>query len=301
MFKEYEYERKIMGTDLSIAIVCNQKELADKIFAEKYEKLQNYESKFSRFLPKSELSTLNKNKKIIASREMTEVINVAKKLYKETGGYFNPLIQIAKYGYDESFEKIKDSKRKISTDKYNIDFDLVEINEKSEIVLRKDQALDFGGFLKGYLAEKIAREIFEMSGEKNVINGVIVNIGGDIYTLGKDSDDKDFVFEIFNPSTKSDDIKMSVSNAAMATSGTYKRIWKIADKEIHHILHGKKLHNPQNDILSVTVITKDGGRADAYTKLFMSVGHKKALEILRNPEIKFLVITKSGEIIKNTL
>jgi len=64
------------------------------------------------------------------------------------------------------------------------------------IHLNEGQQLDYGGFLKGYLAELIAKNIMKYS--SNII-GVIVNLGGDIHTEGLDKNGNKFIFNIYNP------------------------------------------------------------------------------------------------------
>ncbi|MEI7480633.1 MAG: hypothetical protein WCJ59_03320, partial [bacterium] len=60
--KEYEYTGKAMGTDYSVAIICNSQDLADKLASKAVSKIQNYKNKFSRFLSESELCKLKKEK-----------------------------------------------------------------------------------------------------------------------------------------------------------------------------------------------------------------------------------------------
>ena len=159
--KEFEFESKIMGTDLNVSIVTEQSEIAKEIFSEIMKILVFYENKFSRFLSNSELNILNKKKNLIVSKEFIEVIIESGKRYRETNGYFNPLIQIKKLGYTEDFKNLG-KKKNITKDlvEYNLNFDQIIINEQSrEVTLKENQELDFGGILKGYLAEKLSKEI----------------------------------------------------------------------------------------------------------------------------------------------
>lgn len=306
---EYEYTGKVMGTDLSIAIITNSKEVSDSLYAESLKKIQNYEKKFSRFLPESELSQLNTNKELIVSPIFMEVFLKAKELFLETNGVFNPLVQIERLGYNKTFDEIKNTEineieRNIENkrnnegeENYDIDFSKIIVDQNlSKIILSAGQKLDFGGFLKGYLAEKIAKEIKKEKTEEKKIKGVIVNIGGDIHTQGLDTNDKQFIFNIYNPITKQDDISINLYNNSLATSGTYKRFWKSSGETVHHILDKTGTKNPDSDVISASVINPDGGRADAYAKVFLSLGHKKAL----NGKIQFIIIKNNGEIIKNT-
>ena len=167
----------------------------------------------------------------------------------------------------------------------------------SRIILSKGQKLDFGGFLKGYLAEVIAREIKEHS---PLITGVIVNIGGDIHAQGHDVDENEFTFTIYNPVTNDENITITLHNKSLATSGTYKRTWTNKNSPVHHILDVSGTQNPDSDIVSASVIHADGGTSEAYTKVFLSMKPEDASHLLQEEEaLPYVLIRNNGEVIKN--
>ena len=302
--KEYEYNNKVMGTDLSIAIVDDSQELADNLASEALSEIQAYEKRFSRFLPESELSQLNQRKELIVSKIFIETIIKARELFIETKGIFNPLVQIERLGYDKTFEEIKDiDTGPINQENYDIDFSTVVIDQNlSKIILNEGQKLDFGGFLKGYLAEKIAKKIKngyeKFESEKEKIIGVIVNLGGDIHAQGLDVNNQKFIFNIYNPMTDRDEISVKLYNESLATSGTYKRFWQKSGSKVHHILDASGRHNPKSEIISASIIHEDGGKSDALAKVFLSVGHEKAKQLFEKEKIQFIIIKNNGEIIK---
>lgn len=297
MIEEYEYNGKAMGTSYSIAIVCDNEGLANSLYAKAYQNISNYEALFSRFLATSELSILNKKKNKIVSETFLEVTSKAYQLFIKTKGIFNPLISISRFGYNKSFFELKDDQNISNEESYDIDFSEVVIDKKeSRIILKEGQNLDYGGFLKGYLAEIIALEIKSYSSD---IKGVIVNIGGDIHTKGLDKNGHRFIFNIHNPVLKNEDVIVTLYNQSLATSGIYKRSWHNLGEKIHHILDKTGRKNPENDIISVSIICNDGGESEAYTKVFLSISPDKAMELLEERDIKFIIIKNNGEVIKN--
>lgn len=294
--EEYEYTGKAMGTEFSISIVCNSKERADKLSNQAIVKIQSYENRFSRFLKESELSILNDKKEMAVSSEFLKVTQEARALYTLTQKNFNPLVQIARFGYTKNFNDIDNTDEVKNTEDYSIDFSTTIIDEKnSKIILQKGQKLDFGGFLKGYVTEKICKELKNCS--QDVI-GVIVNIGGDLHTQGVDEQGQEFIFNIYNPITKTEDISVPIHNQSLATSGTYKRTWQNKSQQVHHILDYSGNKNPETDIVSVSIIHPEGAKAEAFTKVFLSVGIDKAQEILKTENFKSICITKDGTLIK---
>ncbi len=296
MQKEYEYSGKAMGTDFSISIVCDSEEVANTLAHIAIEKISAYESRFSRFIPESELSVLNREKDTIVSDTFFAVTKEAYSLFALTHGVFNPLVQIARLGYTRDFNELKETTQSES-DEYSIDFSETLIDETTKrITLLPGQKLDFGGFLKGYLSTLLAREIKSRS---PLISGVIVNIGGDIHTEGHDEHGNEFVFTIFNPQTGHDDILIPLHNKSLATSGIYKRSWKHGGSEVHHILDPGGTQNPDTDIVSASVIHTEGGTAEALAKVFISLGKEAAEALLREQDVPYILITKTGEVITN--
>ncbi len=300
MIEEFEYNGKAMGTEYSIAIVCEEAFFVDKVFEMAKRDIEEYEARFSRFLSSSELSRLNEKKDMAVSEIFLEVTLKAYQLFVKTKGIFNPLVSVSRLGYSKNFDEIKDGNASFDKDGYyDIDFSTVKIDKKnSHIRLNPGQNLDYGGFLKGYLSQLIAEKIKSYSSD---IKGVIVNIGGDIHTKGLDKNGNRFVFNIFNPILKDGDIMVTLFNQSLATSGIYKRSWLSFNKKIHHILDITGKNNPDSDIISASIICEDGAMSEAYTKVFLSVEVIKAMNILEERDILFVVIKNNGQVIKNTL
>lgn len=296
MQKEFEWNGNAMGTEYSIVIICDESKIAETIYKEIEKDIQEYEKTFSRFIPTSELSIINENKKMIVSSAFLEVTKKAYDLFVKTKGIFNPLVQISRLGYNKRFVDLE-NKPKVDNDTlYDIDFSTVIIDEEtSYIELQEGQKLDYGGFLKGFLAEKLAKKIKNYS---EGITGVIVNLGGDIYTLGRNENQNKFTFNIYNPVLPNQVIHIELENQSLATSGTYKRIWKNGGEIVHHILNQNGDKNPDTDIVSVSVIHPCGARAEAYTKMFFGVDPVHVQEIL-GEKISFILIKNNGEVMRN--
>lgn len=298
MCEEYQYAGKAMGTDFSIALVGESKILADTLAQQIIEKIHSYEIQFSRFTMESELSQLNTQRDMVVSETFLLVTLEAYRLFVETKGIFNPLFQIEKFGYTQSFETLSTETLKVAEEPYNIDFATTSINQDTRrITLRDGQRLDFGGFLKGYVATQLCKMIKNYSPS---LIGIIINIGGDLHTEGVDAEGHAFVFEIYNPITQSD-IPITLTNTSLATSGTYKRRWNHNGREIHHILDASGTKNPDTDIVSASVIHSEGATADAYAKVFLSVGAKQACAMLHDARVSYIIITKNGDVERNIL
>jgi thiamine biosynthesis lipoprotein len=296
MIKEYEYNIKAMGTECTVSVVTTSQKLANRAHKLAHKEIDSFEERFSRFLPKSELSRLNEKKELNVSDTFLKVILKARELFIQTKGIFNPLVQIGRFGYDRDFAALRDKPISTLDEPYDVDFSTVVINqEKGRITLGEGQKLDFGGFLKGYLAERIANQIALISPD---ITGVIVNLGGDICTRGLDERGEKFVFVIYNPVLENEELRVALLNQSLATSGTYKRTWSQNGHSIHHILDASGLHNPTSDIISASIIHTDGAHSEAYTKVLIAVGPEAIAETLKE-SIRFVAIDQSGKVTSN--
>ena len=304
MIEEFEYTGKAMGTDYSIAIVGHSAVLAKEMFASAKAEIEAYEARFSRFLPTSELSVLNDKKNMVVSEIFLAVTQRAYELFAKTAGIFNPLVQVVRLGYNQTFDglnKNQSTSNEVNDDDnpYDIDFTTTAIDTtNSRIILKAGQKLDFGGFLKGYLAEMIAKRLF--SDYLDVV-GVIVNLGGDIHTQGLDKNQEKFLFSIYNPVLDNEDTMVPLYNQSLATSGIYKRAWLRNGEKTHHILDASGKQNPVTDIVSASVIHESGASAEAFAKVLLSIGVEKALSILGTEKLSFSVINTTGEMSTNIL
>ncbi|MFM2381938.1 MAG: hypothetical protein RLZZ76_705 [Candidatus Parcubacteria bacterium] len=298
MQEEFEYNGKAMGTSFSVAIVGSDKQKADEVATHIINSIASFEARFSRFKEESELTLINEKKHMVVSSDFLSVLQSAQILFQKTKGIFNPLVQVSRLGYTKNFDDLKNTipENEETDTEYDIDFSTTGIDAQTHTVtLGVNQKLDFGGFLKGYLATKLCSEIMDSS---DSFTGAIVNIGGDLHTQGMDAEGQPFVFEVFNPITNTD-IPIAVTNKSLVTSGTYKRTWTYHGLPVHHIVDTTGAHNPDTEIVSATILHRDGAFAEAYAKVFIATEPRVAQQIINDDTVAFLVIKKNGEIISN--
>lgn len=284
MEKECNYHSFVMGCDFDMTFIADSVKQSDEYFAKSLVIAQEFEKCFSRFDQRSELSRLNQQKKMEVSQEFLEVWFMAYNLYQETKGIFNPLVQVSEIGYDRTFENIGRGDRVEGNLEYNIDMDKIEV-VGNKIILQKEQVLDFGGFLKGHVAQIIVQSFSNVS-------GVVVNIGGDIYVGGNV-----FEMEIINPIKDGKNVKVVLENEALCTSGVYKRKWKTDGQSKHHILDVKTKNSAMKEIISASVIDINGGRADAYATMAVAMGVSKTKMFFEKNNIVGVLICADGVII----
>lgn len=294
--KEYLYEERHMGTTVSLSFICRNQMTADAMASKAFSVIKDYEQRFSRFLPTSELSQLNQAGTSIVSAEFLTVLKCSLKMATLTKNNFNPLLQVKLLGYTDSYSQLKtdQSKNILPYILYNTDHTQCDIHEKtSRVTLKQNQQLDFGGILKGYLATEIANIVMDMN---DTCTGCIINIGGDLATRGVDELHQPFIFHLYNPITDKE-LSVVIKNQSLATSGTYARNWQTTDGIKNHIIDNQTQHNPTTDIVAVSIIANDGALTEALTKLFLTRGVAEATSIV-SPHLyhyQYFVVFESGE------
>ena len=287
-----------MGTTSSLSFVCQSQAEADRIAEYVFRTITEYENRFSRFIPDSELSILNTQGRLSTpSPEFIAVFKRCIELAELTGNNFNPLVQVKTLGYNSSLPNTTPGQ--IHTElplTYNSDLSLCYLDTtETEIKLGPNQQIDVGGMLKGYLAAKIADEV--VAAYKNCV-GCIINIGGDLATRGLDELHQPFIFYLYNPITGIE-TPVPIINQSLATSGTYARKWNTTTGTKNHIVDSQTHENPTTGLVAVSIITDDGSYCEALTKLFLTRGITDATNLL-SPQIynyQYYVVTNEGKTI----
>lgn len=156
---------------------------------------------------------------------------------------------------------------------------------------QKGQSLDLGGIAKGYAADEVKRILLE-----NNIQNAIINLGGNIVTLGNRPDGSSWRIGIQDPfsSTGNHIGILRVQNKTIVTSGVNERFFVKDGVRYHHILDPRSGKPAQNSLMSVTAILDCSMDADALTTALFVLGMEKSTKLLKllNAEAIFITNTK---------
>ncbi len=229
----------------------------------------------------SEISQINSadTAAVGISDDTTELLKASLALNKETNGAFDitlyPVSQ--EWGFTTNDHHIPDDKRleellaNTGCDKIHLD-DAVQ-----KASLDKNVSIDLGGIAKGY-AGKIAAETLK----RNNIKSALLNMGGNVQTVGAKPDGSAWKVGIQDPEDESLLAgSVEVIDKAVITSGGYERFFIGQDgKKYHHIIDPKTGRPAENGIISSTVIGDDGALCDALSTSFYIMGVDGASEYL---------------------
>lgn len=247
-------KKRALGSEAVITVVGEPKTgQTEELLNWYWQKILQFELRFSRFLPDSELMRLNRSdgQYFTASAEMMAILQTSKKLYQQTGGVFNPAIlpALETAGYSDSFERLPDE-RNLSATKVLVapDFSQIKIDDKKrEVFLPAGWRLDLGGIGKGYLLDQLADEMAQNW------DNFWLSLGGDLVAQGKNELGQPWPVGFGREdgqTLKGEMFSVGPKREAVATSGKSKRRgWKNG-RPWHHLI------DPQTGRPAVTAVTQ---------------------------------------------
>ncbi|KXZ39835.1 thiamine biosynthesis lipoprotein [Alkalithermobacter thermoalcaliphilus JW-YL-7 = DSM 7308] len=287
----------VMGTIVDLHVYgYDDKNILNKAF----DRLKDIEKMMSINIGSSEISSINKHsgqKPIIVSKDTFYVVYKSLYYAKLSNGKFDPtigpLVQLWNIGNENA--KIPsqcDISKVLSLINYN---DVVLDKEKNSIFLKeKNMSLDLGGIAKGYAADEI-RKIFEENG----ITSAVINIGGNIVTIGNNPDGRPWNIGVQDPNEDTGSYMgiLQVKDASVVTSGIYERYIKSNEKIYHHIFDTTTGYPVDNEILSVTIINENSIDGDALSTVIFLSGVYDGLSLIESIEnTECIIVTKDNEV-----
>lgn len=239
----------------------------DRVHAE----FHRLELLLSRFRADSELSRLNRERRIEASADLREVVTLALEAREATDGRFDPTLHdaLVAAGYDRTFDELPpdsvdapDSKPPPAGGEVTV--------RGSRIELGPGAALDLGGIAKGFAADRCVEQLAQLG-------PALVNAGGDLAVSGPRADGP-WPVAVDLPS---DRLTLSIDRGGLATSGRDRRRWRRGGDERHHIIDPATLSPAQDVPLSVTVAAKSATAAEVAAKCVFLAGSAAELEAER--------------------
>ena len=176
------------------------------------------------------------------------------------------------------------------------------IDEEACTVTITDPAmtLDVGAIAKGYAVEMVARSLEDGTLTGTPVTGYVLNVGGNVRTVGSKADGTPWTVGIENPSDESEGnadpylAYLGLSGQSLVTSGSYQRYYLVEGKRYHHIIHPDTLM-PENHYLSVSVVCDSSAAGDALsTALFCMTPEEGEALVESIPDTEAMWVLSDG-------
>ena len=230
--------------------------------------------------PDSEIAMLNRDKKRTVSLETYNLICRSKEFYEETEGIFDisvyPIMQA--WGFTDENYRVP-SGEELKSLLTHVHADMIHCSDGGKIVTLEDpdMEIDLGGIAKGY-ASDIVTNILRDQG----VEHAVINLGGNVKTLGSKPDGSEWRVGIADPSNDSSYVGgVLMKDKAAITSGGYQRYFEEDGKTYIHIIDLSTGDPARTGLGSVTIIAEDGTMADAMSTSLFIMGREKAAEYWR--------------------
>ncbi|WP_425446466.1 FAD:protein FMN transferase [Dethiothermospora halolimnae] len=272
----------------------------DTIFNKVFDRIEEIENKMTINKNTSEVIDINSNSGenfVKVSRDTFNVIEKSLYYSELSKGYFDitvgPIVKLWNIGSDDARVPTKDE---IKATLPKVDYKKILINKDTKEVMLKDKGMviDLGGIAKGYVADEVKNLLVD-----NGVEHGIINLGGNVYTLGTKVDGSKWKIGIQNPlETRGAYIgTVSVSNKSIVTSGIYERFFEKDGKRYHHILSPFTGYPVNNNLSGVSIISDKSIDGDALSTSIFSIGLKEGKKIIENLDgVDAIFITKDKKI-----
>ncbi|QWR76194.1 FAD:protein FMN transferase [Candidatus Magnetomonas plexicatena] len=298
----YKKTKIAMDTAITITVVSDSQEKAEKAIDTAFRKIDYYDHQFSFFLPDSDISLINKNagiKPVRVSKDTFELVKKTVEISELTGGAFDASVGAFMVLWDFA-KAVKPSDDELKKRIPLVNYKNIEVNEADSSVMLKQKGmmLDFGGNAKGYTADKIVELLKSMG-----IRSGIAAIAGDIKTFGSKLDGSPWFIGIRNPRGTPSDLVgiLKLKDQAVSTAGDYERFFIENGHRYHHILM-PQTGLPAPEFQSVTIVNPEGFVTDSLDNAVFVMGKEKGLEFIKKHNLKaFLIFSDNTTYITDNL
>lgn len=227
-----------------------------------------------------------------STKYLSVTYEIAREVFKQTDGAFDPTVYplVNAWGFglekrQEVTQELVDSLLKLVSFNHQ-NCDLIELSENyvyTESWLSKGQPgvqIDFNGIAQGVAVDFIAEYLWQQG-----IDDFMVEIGGEVYCSGVNEKGQPWQIAIDKPLDNGEraiETVVGITNAGIATSGSYRRFYEKDGKKYSHTINPKTGYPVEHSLLSATVVAVSAGHADAYATALMVMGPNRAQLYLQN-------------------
>ncbi len=275
-FDNKESEVTFFAMDTVMTIKASGAKSESAVDASK-EAIIDIEKKLSVTDEKSLVYSLNKSKEASLDDDLEYLFSVSEYVRDLTDGAFNICIYpiMKEWGFTTgdynvpSKDTLKELCNLVAESKINIE------KQSKTVSLSENAMIDFGGIAKGYATE-IAVDVLK----KNGIKRGLINLGGNVYAIGKKADGTPWSIAIQNPDPSKGYLgTIKVSDKAVITSGGYERYFEENGMVYHHIIDPITGSPASSGASSVTIVSSDPTLADALSTSLYICGLEKSTEL----------------------
>lgn len=285
----------LMDTVMTVRIYDKQNEkILDKVFT----RLREIEERMSSTIETSDVSNINNNagiKPVTVNPDTYYVLEKAKYYASLSEGKYDPTVGVLVDLWNITGDNIErdhiPSEEEIENARTLVDYNELELLEDNQVFLKKKgMRITLGSIVKGYAADEVKRILKE-----NKVNSAIIDLGGNLYIIGKKSDGSKFRIGIQDPFRPKGSYAgiLEISDKSVVTSGDYERYFIYQGKKYNHIIDTETGYPVDNEITGISIISEFSIDGDALSTTIFALGLDKGMEFVNSLEgVEAIFITK---------
>lgn len=249
---------------------------------------------YHRFEGMENLCTINElvngaHRTVTVDRRIIDMLLYAKDMYEKTDGTVNIAMgsvlsiwhDYRQEGLDEPWAAKIPPMEKLEAAAEHTDINALVIDEEAGTVTLTDPVmrLDVGAIAKGYAVEMVARSL-----EEKGASGYVLNVGGNVRTVGAKGDGEKWLVGIENPEEDSEEAYLAylgLAGESLVTSGSYQRYYVVDGKRYHHIIDPETLY-PSEGYVSVSVVCRSSADGDALSTALFCMDFEEGLALVES-------------------
>ena len=251
-----------------------------RLLARARRRIAELEARWSRFLPDSEISRLNRRpgQQTVVSPETFSLVEHAVAAWDATAGRYDPTVlpALREAGYDRDLALITDTGPTPGTPRPRPSCELVAPGcglvgldrERLAVTLPAGVEIDPGGIGKGLAADLVTGELADDGAA-----GSMVNLGGDLRVRGEPPEGDSWSIAVEDPwQPERLLVTIGLRDGGVASSSRLRRRWTRDGTPRHHIIDPRTGQPTDNDLVAVTTVAAEAWWAEAASKSVFVAG-----------------------------
>ena len=295
-----------MGTTYNIKIIPGKASVPSiKLINQKIDSVLisvNYQ--MSTYLFDSEITQFNNHESTASypiSNDFTFVVERSLYWSELTDGAFDitlvPLLYLWGFGPGQSGELGNTFPEESIVQKRRTHIGYKKLTTNKSYLQKKDpyMKIDLNAIAKGYGVDAVY-SLLESIG----MNNIMVEIGGEVRTKGKNRKNKPWTIAVETPDLENAGSKtiswaLSLENKAMATSGDYRNYYEIDGIRYSHEIDPRTGYPAQTGVASATVVASNCMDADALATALVIMGAESGLQLIEKLDSVEAFLIMRGE------
>lgn len=276
-------------------------ENGEQLLTEAEQEIRRLERLFSVTIEDSEIAQLNARAGvdgITLSEDTKKILERGKEIGDLTNQAFDIAISpiVKAWGFTTDGEKHVPSNDTLESllPLTKIEDLVIDEDTSKAKLLKKGMAVDLGGIAKGYTSDVLVKLLKEKG-----VTSALFSLGGNIGAIGTKPNGEKWKVAIENPLDVNDYVGLlEVQDCFVITSGGYQRYFEENGKRYHHIIDSNTGYPADKGLLSVTIISKDGAKADGLSTALFVMGLDEAVQLWRSSnDFEAVFVTEDGRVI----